>query len=259
MNHVFTIAHKEIVDGARDFRSLLASFLYVIMGPMVVGLVSLTVGATSTSGTAVLTSMMAVFTLVSAFVGGMNVAMDTVAGERERRSLLPLLLTAVPREEIMLGKWLAVSFFALAGLLINLLGFSVVLVLTEMHLPAFSMPRVVLIAFGLFCLPLLAAAMQLLISTASHAVKEAQTYLSLVVFAPMGVGMLMVFSPLAKHAWLAYLPIVGQQLQLEAWFNGQASGLWQPLALGYLTLASTFLALMAATNRLRRDEILYGN
>jgi sodium transport system permease protein len=189
----------------------------------------------------------------------MNVAMDTIAGERERRSLLPLLLTAVPREEIMLGKWLAVSFFALAGLLINLLGFIVVLAFTGMHLPAFSASQLALITFGLFSLPLLAAAMQLLISTASHATKEAQTYLSLVVFAPMGVGMLMVFSPLAKHAWLAYLPIVGQQLQLEAWFNGQASGLWQPLALGYLTLAATFLALMAATNRLRRDEILYGN
>jgi sodium transport system permease protein len=259
MNHVLTIAHKEIIDGARDFRSLLASFLYAIMGPLVVGLVSLAVSGTSTSGAAVLTSMMAVFTLVSAFVGGMNVAMDTIAGERERRSLLPLLLTAVPREEIMLGKWLAVSFFALAGLLINLLGFIVVLALTGMQLPPFSAPQMALITFGLFSLPLLAAAMQLLISTASHAVKEAQTYLSLVVFAPMGVGMLMVFSPLAKHAWLAYLPIVGQQLQLEAWFNGQASGLWQPLALGYLTLAATFLALMAATNKLRRDEILYGN
>jgi len=101
--------------------------------------------------------------------------------------------------------------------------------------------------------------MQLLISSASHAVKEAQTYLSLVVFAPMGIGMLMVFSSAAKHAWLAYLPIVGQQLQLEAWVNGKATGLWQPLALGYLTLAFTLLALMAATNRLRRDEILYGN
>ena len=32
--------------------------------------------------------MMSVFTLVSAFVGGMNVAMDSIAGERERRSLL---------------------------------------------------------------------------------------------------------------------------------------------------------------------------
>lgn len=253
MSHVLTIARKEIVDGARDFRSLLASFLYAIMGPFVVGLVSLAVNGGSTSGAAVLTSMMAVFTLVSAFVGGMNVAMDTVAGERERRSLLPLLLTAVPREEIMLG------FFALAGLLINLVGFAVVLALAGMHLPAFSIAPLLLMTFGLFSLALLAAAVQLLISSASHAVKEAQTYLSLVVFAPMGVGMLMVFSPLAKHAWLSYFPIVGQQLQLEAWFNGQASGLWQPVVLGYLTLASTLLALMAATNRLRRDEILYGN
>ncbi|HKF01645.1 MAG TPA: ABC transporter permease subunit [Candidatus Sulfotelmatobacter sp.] len=259
MNHVLTIARKEIVDGARDFRSLLASFLYAIMGPLVVGLVSLAVRGTSTSGAAVQTSMMAVFTLVSAFVGGMNVAMDTVAGERERRSLLPLLLTAVPREAIMLGKWLAVSFFALAGLFVDLLGFAVVLALTGIHSPALSLPGLVLLALGLFSLPLLAAAMQLLISTASHAIKEAQTYLSLIVFAPMGVGMFMVFSPAAKHAWLGYLPIVGQQLQLEAWFSGQPIGLWQPLALGYLTLALTFLALMAAANRLRRDEILYGN
>jgi sodium transport system permease protein len=259
MNHVLTIARKEIIDGLRDFRSLLAAFFYAIMGPLVVGLVSLAVSGTSTSGASVLTSMMAIFTLVSTFVGGMNVAMDTVAGERERRSLLPLLLTAVPREEIMLGKWLAVSFFALAGLLVDLLGFAIVLALTGIHAPALSLPSLALLAFGLFSLPLLAAAMQLLISTASHAIKEAQTYLSLVVFAPMGVGMFMVFSPAAKHAWLGYLPIVGQQLQLEAWFNGQAFGVWEPLALGYLTLALTFLALMAATNRLRRDEILYGN
>ena len=259
MSHVLTVALKEIVDAARDFRSLLAAFLYAIMGPLVVGLVSLAVSSTSTSGATVLTSMMAVFTLVSAFVGGMNVAMDTVAGERERRSLLPLLLTAVPREEIMLGKWLAVSFFALAGLFVDLLGFAIVLALTGIHSPALSLPSAVSLAFGLLSLPLLAAAMQLLISTASHATKEAQTYLSLVVFAPMGVGMFMVFSPAAKHAWLGYLPMVGQQLQLEAWVNGQPIGLWQPVALGYLTLALTFLALMAATNRLRRDEILYGN
>ena len=259
MNHVLTIAHKEIIDGLRDFRSLLAAFFYAIMGPLVVGLVSLAVSGTSTSGASVLTSMMAIFTLVSAFVGGMNVAMDTVAGERERRSLLPLLLTAVPREEIMLGKWLAVSFFALAGLLVDLLGFAVVFAFTGIHAPALSGPSLVLVAFGLLSLPLLAAAMQLLISTASHAIKEAQTYLSLVVFAPMGVGMFIVFSPVAKHAWLGYLPIVGQQLELEAWINGQSTGLWQPLVLGYLSLALTFLALMAATNRLRRDEILYGN
>src|ERR1039458_3641612 len=51
--------------------------------------------------------MMSVFTLVAAFVGGMNVAMDTVAGERERQSLLPLLMNRVRRREIVVGKWRA--------------------------------------------------------------------------------------------------------------------------------------------------------
>jgi len=35
----------------------------------------------------VLIAMMSIFTMVSAFVGGMNVAMDSIAGERERRAL----------------------------------------------------------------------------------------------------------------------------------------------------------------------------
>ena len=111
MNEIVIIARKEIVDGMRDFRSLLASTFYALMGPVVVGLVSLAVRDKSGSA-GVLTGMMAVFTLVAAFVGGMNVAMDTFAGERERRSLLPLLLNAVPRERIVIGKWLAVSLFA---------------------------------------------------------------------------------------------------------------------------------------------------
>jgi sodium transport system permease protein len=65
--------------------------------------------------------MLSVFTLVAAFSGGMNIAIDTIAGERERRSLIPLLLNPVPRADIALGKWLAAGLFALAGLLINLL------------------------------------------------------------------------------------------------------------------------------------------
>src|ERR1039458_2267716 len=66
----------------------------------------------------VLIGMMSVFTLVAAFVGGMNVAMDTVAGERERQSLLPLLMNRVRRREIVLGKWLAgglLSFRSVCG------------------------------------------------------------------------------------------------------------------------------------------------
>jgi len=113
MNQALTIAHKEILDGLRDLRSIVASLFYALMGPAVVGLVSMATRANAKpdSGASVLTGMMAIFTLVAAFVGGMNVAMDTVAGERERRSLLPLLLNPVSRRSVVLGKWLAVSFF----------------------------------------------------------------------------------------------------------------------------------------------------
>lgn len=228
MHEILTIARKEMVDGMRDLRSVLASMFYALMGPVAVGLVSFAVLDKSGNGTTILTGMMATFTLVSAFVGGMNVAMDTVAGERERKSLLPLL-------------WFAVVF-ALSGI----------------HIPP-ALNSLLRVALGLASLPLLAAAAQLLISTASHAAKEAQTYLSLLVFVPMGIGMFLVFSPQARHAGLSYLPLVGQQLQLETWMNGREIGVIQPIILTFLTLSFAILLLLVSTNRLRRDEILYGN
>ena len=118
------VARKETIDSVRDFRAVISSLFYALMGPLVVGLVAATDAG---SNSAVLTGMMSVFTLVAAFVGGMNIAMDTVAGERERKSLLPLLLNPVRRFDILLGKWIAVSLFALAGLLIDLAGFAAVL------------------------------------------------------------------------------------------------------------------------------------
>ena len=259
MNQALTIAQKEIVDGLRDVRSVIAALFYALMGPIVVGLVSLATRAKPGSGTAFLPGMMVIFTLVSAFVGGMNVAMDTVAGERERHSLLPLLLNPVGRRTVVLGKWLTVSFFALIGLAVTVLGFLPVFVSSGMPTPALG-PRILLaIAFGLFSLPLLAASVQLLISTVSRTVKEAQTYLSLIVFLPMGMGMFLVFYPAARKAWSSFLPIMGQQLQLEGLMNRQPVGVFPSAVLGYLTLASAILLLLLTANRLQRDEIIYGN
>jgi sodium transport system permease protein len=261
MNQALTIAHKEILDGLRDVRSIVASLFYALMGPAVVGLVSMATRANAKpeSGASVLTGMLAIFTLVAAFVGGMNVAMDTVAGERERRSLLPLLLNPVSRRSVVLGKWLAVSFFALAGLIVNVLGFLPVLAKAGIHITALGTYRWLPIAMGVFSLPFLAASIQLLISTISRGVKEAQTYLSLLVFLPMGLGMFLVFSPAARQAWLGVVPLVGQQLQMEAMMNGRDVGLFNPIVLGCLTVALAIVVLLVAADRFERDEIIYGN
>jgi sodium transport system permease protein len=242
---VFAIAAREMTDGWRDGRAMLSAALYSLMGPGVVGLVAL--GVHDDRGE-VLVAMMSVFTMVSAFVGGMNVAMDAIAGERERRSLLPLLMYPVTRFHLLLGKWLAVAAFSLGGLALNLAGFA--LVFHRMPAPA--------VALCLIPLSLLAAAIQLWVSTLCRGIKEAQTYLSMLVFLPMGLGMFMVFSPVARDGFWKFLPVAGQQVQLQAAMRGGALDLWRALVLGIGTAALAGLALMAAANRLEQDDVVYG-
>jgi sodium transport system permease protein len=96
------------------------------MGPLVVGVVMLArvQGPANAGMQFVLPLMASVFAMMAAFSGGMSVAMDTVAGERERRSLLPLLLSPASRAELVLGKWLATTVFAAAGAIANFIAFA---------------------------------------------------------------------------------------------------------------------------------------
>jgi sodium transport system permease protein len=250
LNQLLTIAGKEVTDSWRDRRAVLSAAIYSLMGPAVVGLVSLAIAGRGADGKsrAVLVAMMSVFTLVSAFVGGMNVAMDSIAGERERRSLLPLLMHPVTRLDVLLGKWLAVALFSAAGLAANLIGFALLL----RRVPSWH------IALCLLSMPLLAASLEIWISTVCRGVKEANTYLSMLVFLPMGIGMFMVFSPAGGQAWCSLLPLAGQQLQVEAAMKGGPVDLLRIAFLTLATLGLAALALLAAADRLEQDNVVYG-
>ncbi len=246
LNTILTVACKELLDGWRDRRAIVSAALYSLMGPGVVSMVSLAVHGKESEP--VLIAMMAIFTLVAAFVGGMNVAMDSIAGERERRSLVPLLMHPVTRFDLLLGKWLAVAVFSAAGLALNLAGFALLF-----H----RLPTPVL-ALCLIPLSLLAAASELWISTLCRGVKEAHTYLSMLVFLPMGLGMFMVFSPTAAHGWWKFVPVAGQQFEIEAGMRGAPL---DPLAVLFLSFGTAILsgmALLAAADRLEQDDVVYG-
>jgi sodium transport system permease protein len=245
---MLTIALKELKDSLRDIRSLASSIFYCLMGPAVVWMVSRAVKGDAAS--TVLAGMISVFTLVSAFSGGMNVAMDVVAGERERKSLVPLLSNPLSRLEIVLGKWLAVTAFSTGGLLLCLLAFRFV------YAPAGSGLTLLLLT-GMLPLALLAAALEVSLSTLCGSVKEAHTYLSMLVFAPMAIGMFGVFFP-GPAALGRILPVAGQQAQLQRWLGGQPIELMPSLFLVVLTtaLAVTVLCLTAAW--LGRDDAVYG-
>src|ERR1700693_1206705 len=246
--HPLIVARKEIRDHMRDTRSLVSSAFYALMGPLVVGMVSIATRGEKSS--AVLISMMSVFALVATFVGGMNVAMDAIAGERERRSLLPLLMNPILRRDVILGKWMAISFFAVAGVLVNLTGFAIVV--------AFSLNLLITVTLTLIPLVLFAAALELLISTWCRNIKEAHTYLSLVIFLPMGIGMFLVFFPHMASMWF-WFPVAGQQLLIDLLTKGAPVSLFSSVALSLITAASAAAILLAAAKLLHRDEFVYGS
>jgi len=70
-------------------------------------------------------------TLILCLTGGLAVAIDCTAGERERGSLEPLLLNPVKFGQLVLGKWGAVSVYASAVVLLAIMGY----VVTLLYLP----------------------------------------------------------------------------------------------------------------------------
>ena len=255
MSRALVVAAKEIRDHARDLRSLLSSALMALMGPGVVLLVSLSDRAPGQDGARVVLGMLSVFALVSSFAGAIDIAMDSTAGERERRSLLPLLLNPVHRSEVIVGKWLAVTAFALAALVLNSLATLVVLAWADPDVLASRAQQIVVwIVLGLVPLAAFGAAVNLLVAVMCRTTKEAHTALRFLAFLPMLVGMFLVFFPSwTSRVWFV-LPIVGQQALIG--FR-EPSGLLAPAAiLGLVTVAASVLPLVAAARVLDRDDVL---
>jgi sodium transport system permease protein len=249
------VARKELLDHLRDRRSVLSAAAMALVGPGVVLIVSLSGRTGGPAGDAVMIGMLSVFALVSSFAGATDIAMDTTAGERERRSLLPLLLTPVPRPDLIIGKWLAVSAFALGAVALNSMALISVLAFAAPGVLASRTLQLALwIALGLVPLALLGAAVSLLVAVLCRSTKEAHTALRYLAFVPMLVGMFLVFFPQGSgRAWFL-LPVVGQQALIGL---GEASvPLPQTLTLAAVTLAAAVSTLVCATRMLDRDDIL---
>jgi hypothetical protein len=74
----------------------------------------------------------------------------------------------------------------------------------------------------------------------------------------MGFGMFMVFSPVAGQLWWNFLPVAGQQLELEASMRGGQLDMFGIVFLTLVTVAVAGLALLAAADRLEQDDVVYG-
>jgi sodium transport system permease protein len=229
--------------------------MMALMGPAVVLLVSLSDRAPGPNGGRVLIGMLSVFALVSAFAGAIDVAMDSTAGERERRALLPLLLNPIPRADVIVGKWIAVTAFALAAVALSAAGVVAVLAWAAPLLLASRASQIVVwIVLGLVPLAAFGSAVNLFVAALCRTTKEAHTALKFLTFLPMLVGMFLVFFPSwTGRAWFL-LPIVGQQTIIT--LREPSALVMQGAVLALVTLAASLFPLAAASRVLNRDDIL---
>ena len=153
--------------------------------------------------------------LMAPFYGSMSIALDTMAGERERDSLQPLLAQPVQTFALATGKWLVAAFFGFLCTLVVTVCCSLVLAaapLASLGIRLALDPFVVVgILLALMPLVLMVAALQLYVSLRAKSFKEGQMYLGMLVLVPM---MFLAFTTIADDGvkgWLTNFPIFGDQ------------------------------------------------
>jgi len=207
------------------------------------------------SRAALILSIMPYFVILSLFIGGMYIAIDTTAGERERQSLEPLLLHPVPRGAVVAAKIAATAAFASVALAETFVGFGLVPLAVPLERFGFSIrldPGVLVRCFVLVLpLLLLAAALMVAVAARARSFKAAQASMSLVVLVPALPSMLLAMMPVKLERWMLVIPGFAEQLLFVRLVRGE------PVPLGHaaLTMGATLaVALLLASAAMRLFE-----
>jgi sodium transport system permease protein len=217
--------------------------------------------STPTGRSALLLGMLSYFFLFALLTGGMNLAIDSTAGERERGSLEPLLALPVTRERLIFGKILAACLFMAMSLAICLVSFHVTLKFMPLEklgmTPNFG-PGVIVVAF-LLLLPfaLLGSTLMTLVASFTRSYKEAQTWVSFVLLAPTLPILIVSILMVRPSAELMLVPSLSQHLLLVGLIkNEPLDGLHVLISVTSTLILGALLAFVCA--RLYRREGLLG-
>lgn len=215
--------------------------------------------ATPQSRAVLLFAMLPYFFMITLLMGGMYLAIDLTAGERERQSLEPLFANPVPRWRILCGKLAAICTFSTASLLITLVAFAVV----GRFVPAEKMGMeldlglhfAAYVLVLLLPLVLLLSTLQSMVAAFAKSYREAQTYLSLLMLVPIIPSAVLSLMPIKAQAWMYAVPLLGQNLGIMQLLRGDGV---TPEQLGLCLAGSLLAAVVAvmATAQLYRSERL---
>ncbi|MDC0053356.1 ABC transporter permease [Porticoccaceae bacterium nBUS_17] len=216
--------------------------------------------ATAVSKGGQIMGVMTMLMILSVFVAGMNLAIDTSAGERERNSLALLLSHPVSVLQLVMSKTVAVSIFGMLGLILTIIVSKFVYPFVPWQELGFSVDISGSFVLGAllagFSVAIFAASMQLFVSFMAKSFKEAQTYISFVMFVPIAMSYAATLDFAVEE--LRWAPVSGQLQALIDLAKGKEIPLLQ-LAVSCLSTLIISLALIFGMERLLKSEkIVFG-
>ena len=191
-----------------------------------------------------LTRMLPFFVLMAVLYGALHAALDTTAGERERGSLEPLLMTPVPRWALVLGKWGAVASVGMGVAVLSCFSFLpgqwLLRSATLSAMFLFGWREALLFLALLLPLAAMLSALMMAVAIRCKTFKEAQANNTAVVLLVSLVPLLTLFNQAGEQPWHLWLPALAQITLMQRVLEGQAfapADLLLPLAVAALVSA----------------------
>ena len=205
--------------------------------------------------------MMTYFILFAMLMGGLYLAIDATAGERERGSLEPLLTVPAERSMLIYGKILATCCFMLLSLAITLTAFTIGLKLVPLESLGMSANFGPAVAMRVFIVAapftLLGASLMTVVASFTRTYKEAQSYLTLVLLIPTLPIVFAGLYSLRPSNWLMAVPSLSQHLLMTGLIRDEPL---PPLhvTISVLTTLAAGIALAWVAGRLYEREAILG-
>jgi sodium transport system permease protein len=196
------------------------------------------------------------FVLMAVLYGALHAALDTMAGERERGSLEPLLMNPTSRAALVLGKWGAVAGVAMLIALLSCASFlpGQWLLRSETLAAMFRFGVHEAALFLALLLPLAGALSALLMAIAirCRSFKEAQANATVLVLVVSLLPLLTMFNQEGESPWFLWVPALAQITLMGRVLKGEPTALWElALPLGVCVMLAA-LCLAYVVRSLRR-------
>ncbi|MCF6318583.1 MAG: ABC transporter permease [Proteobacteria bacterium] len=219
--------------------------------------------STAQSKGAMLLSFLPYALILGLFMGSMYLAIDTMAGEKERNSLEALLLNPIKRSHLLTGKLFATITFGLATMVITLITFKLVMPfmpLEQMGMTVdLGVKNISILVLVLAPLAIMAASLQTIIATFSKSFKEAQTYVGLLMIIPAIPSVALMIMPVKEKLWMMATPILSQNIVINQIMRGEQVEVVSIIAAIVGSLLIGLVLALVAIKLYNRESLLFSD